>query len=498
MGECAAGEGCVARTLEDGAPCEDGDRCTLGELCADGACAGGQARDCAGLDGACADGQCDAMTGECVAAPAREGEICGPTDDPCMAPQCRAGACAPPGPVSCAHLDGACVTGACSPGVGCEATAVSICSLCRGAAGLCDGAGVCLEFGPGATLAEDFEGGGLPAGWRGAGDRPWASTNGQAFSGARSLRSGDIGAGDTSGAQVDVDVPDGATLRFRYRVSSEGNFDFLRVRVDAAEVLAVSGERDWTLHEAPLAPGAHTLTFEYAKDDSLDSGDDAAWIDAFEVERGCPGSACTQGRRVDADTCLTCPLPDATPCPDDSACTAGACAEGACAQQPTNECGDCGPGLSRCVAGACDDFNAVFAGFDAGDLPAPFVVGGDRPWVRVAGTAREGAGSAASGDIGHSEESTLTLQVELIEAGTVSFWYRTSTETNYDFLYFDADGERRVDLAGVHDWAFHESALAAGPHSLVWQYAKDGSVDQGDDRVWIDEVAVGTPPVCWP
>ena len=41
--------------------------------------------------------------------------------------------------------------------------------------------------------------------------------------------------------------------------------------------------------------------------------------------------------------------------------------DGACAEAPANACGDCGPGLSRCVEGVCDDFNTLYADFATAD-----------------------------------------------------------------------------------------------------------------------------------
>ncbi len=61
-------DGCDAKTgctnNNNTAPCDDGDACTTGELCAAGACAGGKAKDCDDQS-VCTKDACDSATGDC-------------------------------------------------------------------------------------------------------------------------------------------------------------------------------------------------------------------------------------------------------------------------------------------------------------------------------------------------------------------------------------------------------------------------------------------------
>ncbi|MDA2805697.1 peptidoglycan-binding domain-containing protein [Nocardiopsis suaedae] len=127
------------------------------------------------------------------------------------------------------------------------------------------------------TISEGFEDSDYTIPVTAGGDAPWERTTAQAHGGFWSLVSGPISHGQTSDAVVAV--PAGArTLRFWYRVSSEENFDELRVLVDTSEVFAFSGYREW----APLTldvEGAAEVVFRYAKDASASSGEDRAWID---------------------------------------------------------------------------------------------------------------------------------------------------------------------------------------------------------------------------
>ncbi len=106
--------------------CDDGDPCTTGDACSQGACAG-VAVDCSELDGPCHEGTCTA--GGCVAVPVDQACDDG---DPCtIGDACAAGVCAGAA-LDCSALDGPCQIGLCTGGlcaveeVACELTDVVV------------------------------------------------------------------------------------------------------------------------------------------------------------------------------------------------------------------------------------------------------------------------------------------------------------------------------------------------------------------------------------
>ncbi len=126
--ECElAGQDCNSNGILDacepgGALCDDGDLCTVDDVCVDGACVGAP-RDCSAFDDTCTEGACDPVTGECYAASANDGTTC---DDgnPCTDDDfCSNGVCAGYA-ADCSDLDTECTTGVCNPATGaCEAVA---------------------------------------------------------------------------------------------------------------------------------------------------------------------------------------------------------------------------------------------------------------------------------------------------------------------------------------------------------------------------------------
>ena len=77
----------------DGAPCDDGKLCTIGETCQGGACQGARTRDCSNLSDACNAGLCDPIEG-CIFSPVPDGSPCNDglfctVGDACIAGSCQ-------------------------------------------------------------------------------------------------------------------------------------------------------------------------------------------------------------------------------------------------------------------------------------------------------------------------------------------------------------------------------------------------------------------------
>ncbi len=102
-----------------------------------------------------------------------------------------------------------------------------------------------------------------------------------AWDGLDAARSGAIGNFGYSVLTTRVLGP--GTVRFRWKVSSQAGFDFLRFSVDGVDVQSISGEVDWKQISVPVGPGPHQIEWRYSKDGSISAGSDAGWVDHLEV-----------------------------------------------------------------------------------------------------------------------------------------------------------------------------------------------------------------------
>ena len=143
------------------------------------------------------------------------------------------------------------------------------------------------------------------------------------------------------------------------------------------------------------------------------------------------------------------------------------------------------------------DFNKkiglIVEDFESGGFTMyPWVMGGNQPWVITNVDPFEGVYSAKSGTITNNQTSTLSLQRNVTSPDSISFYFKTSSEANYDYLKFYIDGTVVDSWAGETPWTRKAYALTAANHTFKWEYMKDGSVSSGSDCAWVDYIQLPT------
>ena len=118
-----------------------------------------------------------------------------------------------------------------------------------------------------------------------------------------------------------------------------------------------------------------------------------------------------------------------------------------------------------------------------------------RPWETDPGTgwfftseSYSGSFSVRSGEIGHNMTSELSIKMEVSEEGSISFFRKISSERSYDFLEFYIDDTRIDRWSGSSVWLPEEFPVEPGERVFRWVYRKDGSVSEGYDAAWIDNI----------
>ena len=122
----------------------------------------------------------------------------------------------------------------------------------------------------------------------------------------------------------------------------------------------------------------------------------------------------------------------------------------------------------------------------------PWTSSGNASWFGQNATTHDGIDAAESGNIADSQVSSMETTV--VGPVTVSFWWKVSSETNWDYLRFYVNNVQQpgaIEISGDVDWQqITVPVTGVGIHTLRWTYSKDGSVSSLADAGWVDQVTV--------
>jgi hypothetical protein len=83
----------IPKPASVGTECDDGNPCTLNDVCQDDGSCTGSPKDCTHLDDECITGVCDPASGECFPQPVSNGTTCADGDPCTIGDECRDGVC---------------------------------------------------------------------------------------------------------------------------------------------------------------------------------------------------------------------------------------------------------------------------------------------------------------------------------------------------------------------------------------------------------------------
>ncbi len=132
--------------------------------------------------------------------------------------------------------------------------------------------------------------------------------------------------------------------------------------------------------------------------------------------------------------------------------------------------------------------------FETADLTNfPWITNGDSVWFTSTVLPYEGLECAKSGNISENQQTSLYVNLNILNSGTMSFYRKVSCEahpgyTDYDFLAFYIDGIEMAKWDGVTTWQRFEYPVTSGTHIFKWSYKKDYSVSAGEDCAWLDYI----------
>lgn len=127
--------------------------------------------------------------------------------------------------------------------------------------------------------------------------------------------------------------------------------------------------------------------------------------------------------------------------------------------------------------------------FETGDFSSYEWENGTLPWTIIDNGSYEGTYCAASAlNLQNNKSSILSLTAEIFTDGVVSFYRKVSSEAGYDLLKFYIDNKSLGEWSGEADWEKVEYEVKSGLHNFKWEYVKDVSTSDGDDRAYIDYI----------
>jgi hypothetical protein len=120
--------------------------------------------------------------------------------------------------------------------------------------------------------------------------------------------------------------------------------------------------------------------------------------------------------------------------------------------------------------------------------------GGDTNWFGQTALTHDGVDATRAGTV--FDNQTNWIQTTVTGVTNLTFWWKVSSEKDYDFLQFKVDDGAPSSISGEVDWQQRTFTLNSGTHRLTWQYVKDtdDSFPTGQDTAWLDEVVMTTIP----
>lgn len=133
---------------------------------------------------------------------------------------------------------------------------------------------------------------------------------------------------------------------------------------------------------------------------------------------------------------------------------------------------------------------------DAIGLPGQRIVGDEEccntnmTWFGIVGAPDGVPYAARSIDIGDGESAWMETVFDVKEDSFLTFKWMASSELNCDLFSLWVDGQIIASISGQAEWEVMRVLLAAGTHTIKWEYSKNERGEEGDDAAYLADVAV--------
>ncbi len=128
-------------------------------------------------------------------------------------------------------------------------------------------------------------------------------------------------------------------------------------------------------------------------------------------------------------------------------------------------------------------------GYETGDLTGmDWIVGGYSDWYVQSSEVHTGDYAARSGVIPGSTFTQMQTYVDCGDGGDITFWHKTSSQANGDYLRFYIGNTQVGSWSGETEWTQSSFPTGSGTVSFRWRYQTDASGSAGQDCAWVDDI----------
>jgi hypothetical protein len=115
-------------------------------------------------------------------------------------------------------------------------------------------------------------------------------------------------------------------------------------------------------------------------------------------------------------------------------------------------------------------------------------------WSGETNITHSGVSAAQSGSIGPNQESWV--QTTVVGVTNLSFWWKVSSQTNYDYYEFYTNSVRATRISGEVNWQSNFFRLTGTTNQLKWRFVRTNLVvvAQGQESAWLDQVVIKPAP----
>ncbi len=336
--------------------------------------------------------------------------------------------------------------------------------------------------------------------WSSGGAAAWKGQTNVTQDGVDAARSGTVTDGQETWMQTGVAGP--GPLSFWWKVSSVSYSDYLEFYTNGVLATRISGEVTWQEVNCALGPGTTVLRWRFFKNWSGSSGQNCGWVDQvnFTPPTGPPVilTEPTDSTVEESQTARFAVVVSGSPPLSyqwrfyGTNLAAQTRDSLVLSSVTTNQAGPYTVVVTNTLASVTSSVATltvipVLTLGEALDVPQlTWISGADAPWAGETYITHDGMDAAQCGYIWDYGETWVETSVT--GPGPLSFWWKVSSESGYDYLEFYTNGVRVTRISGEADWRQLNYALGSGDQVLRWRYMKDSGGYSGWDCGWVDQV----------